>query len=180
MSDSDAGVKKKSNFWRTLALVLLAYSALNWYYDPWELEYNGYCKADGKTRDPHALMDVVVTDIIKKQANLGAGYVQYSSVQDFYGKNTDTFTMYAWFSPHEIPWWLQKADRILSRWLGYGGNYQLSFIYKSKIDGAEPNIYSVSGVDSCGKIVERSEIHTTAAPPPSHAYFSFETGHPSH
>lgn len=169
--------KTRTNWWRRLALVLLIYSAYSWFADPFRLEYYGYCKKDGKTRDPQALMDKVIEGVIERQVEGGIGFIQYSSVHDFYEKNKNCCRMYAWQSSDEWGYSFQKFSRFVGQMSGVD-YYRLSFSYRALKDGAAPFVHSRMSIDSCGRVVSPTEGKSNTYAPDAAANFEFVTGHP--
>lgn len=166
----------RTNCWRVLALVLLPYAAFSWYSDPFELEYYGYCKKDGVTRDPQALMNKYIEAIIKEQAEAGDNYVKYSSVQDFYQNNPRCCRLYAWMRPQDYPWEWQKATKIINEWRGEA-RYQLTLSYKAKINDEEPYVLSSPIINTCGEAAEHSALMMKQYSPEDSAPFRFISGH---
>jgi hypothetical protein len=167
-----------TNWWRVLALLLLPYAVFSWYSDPFELEYYGYCKKDGVTRDPQALMNKYIEAIIKEQAEAGDNYVKYSSVQDFYQQNPQCCRMYAWQSLQLYPWWLQRSERLSARLFGHETFYQISLSYRWRINGSEPYMTSYPVISSCAVPVDGTGGSTREGYYPSGSgSFKFVSGH---
>ncbi len=170
-------VKKRTNWWRPLALVLLVYAAYSWNADPFKLEYNGYCKKDGKTRSPQELMDKFVSNIIAKQAAHGFNYIQYDSVPDFYKQNPICCVLFAWQNPKESSWGFQSTDKLFGL-LVSDERYQVGISYRSKISDPKPYIGGYPIIDACAETAEEDARSSEYYEPPmTTSPFRFITGH---
>ena len=168
----------RTNWWRWLALVLLPYAVFSWYSDPFTLEYYGYCKKDGVTREPQALMDAYIQKTVLDQVKRDDGYIRYDSVLDFYQKNPGCCTMYAWKSPQEGSWAQQRFWKLFDRIFFSGEYYRVWLAYRSRIDDEAPYVRYILYINSCGEVADKFGGSTKSYEPLSGVFPRFITGHP--